>query len=174
MSQKVAIVTGSTSGIGRTTAIALAKEGIKVVIAARRDKEGEETLRLVKESGGEGMFVKTDVSNEDSVIALVEETAKRYGRLDYAFNNAGVVEDPAPFTNKTSSSFDKIMAVNVKGVWLSMKHEIPQMLKNDGGGAIVNTSSVYGIIGNPQLPIYVASKHAILGLTKLLTRPLML
>jgi NAD(P)-dependent dehydrogenase (short-subunit alcohol dehydrogenase family) len=165
--QKVAIVTGSTSGIGRTTAIALAKEGIKVVIAARRDKEGEETLRLVKESGGEGMFVKTDVSNEDSVIVLVQETVKTYGRLDYAFNNAGVVEDPAPFTNKTSSIFDKIMAINVKGVYLSMKHEIPQMLKNGReGGAIVNTSSVYGIIGNPQLPIYVASKHAILGLTK--------
>jgi NAD(P)-dependent dehydrogenase (short-subunit alcohol dehydrogenase family) len=166
MSRKVAIVTGSSSGIGRTTAIALAKEGIKVVVAARREKEGEETLNLVKESGGDGMFVQTDVSNEDSVIALVESTAKRYGRLDYAFNNAGVVEDPAPFTNKTSTSFDKIMAVNVKGVWLSMKHEIPQMLKNDGGGAIVNTSSVYGVIGNPQLPIYVASKHAILGLTK--------
>jgi NAD(P)-dependent dehydrogenase (short-subunit alcohol dehydrogenase family) len=166
MSRKVAIITGSSSGIGRATAISIAKEGIKVVIAARREKEGEETLRIVKESGGDGMFVQTDVSNEDSVIALVESTAKRYGRLDYAFNNAGVVEDPAPFTNKTSSSFDKIMAVNVKGVWLSMKHEIPQMLKNDGGGAIVNNSSVYGVIGNPQLPIYVASKHAILGLTK--------
>jgi NAD(P)-dependent dehydrogenase (short-subunit alcohol dehydrogenase family) len=163
---KVAIVTGASSGIGRTTAVALAKEGIKIVIAARRDKEGEETLRLVKESGGDGIFVKTDVSNEDSVIALVENTVKRYGRLDYAFNNAGVVEDPAPFANKTSSIFDKIMAVNVKGVYLSMKHEIPQMLRNGGGGAIVNTSSTYGIIGNPQLPIYVASKHAILGLTK--------
>ena len=166
MSQKVAIITGSSSGIGRATAISIAKEGIKVVIAARREKEGEETLNLVKESGGDGMFVQTDVSNEDSVIALVEETARRYGRLDYAFNNAGVVEDPAPFTNKTLSSFDKIMAVNVKGVWLSMKHEIPQMLKNGGGGAIVNNSSVFGVIGNPQLPIYVASKHAILGLTK--------
>ena len=165
ISQKVAVVTGSSSGIGRTTALALVKEGIKVAIAARRDKEGEETLRLIKESGGDGIFVNTDVSNEDSVVSLVEETVKRYGRLDYAFNNAGVVEDPAPFTNKTSSIFDKIMAINVKGVYLSMKHEIPQMLKN-GGGAIVNTSSVYGVIGNPQLPIYVASKHAILGLTK--------
>ncbi len=163
--QKVAIVTGSSSGIGRTTAIALAKEGIKVVIAARRDKEGEETLRLVKESGGDGIFVKTDVSNEDSVKGLVEKTDKTYGRLDYAFNNAGVGEEPASFTNKTSDIFDKIMTINVKGVWLSMKHEIPQMLKN-GGGAIVNTSSVHGVIANPQLPIYVASKHAVLGLTK--------
>ena len=107
--QKIAVVTGASSGIGRTASIALAKEGIKVVIAARRDKEGEETLRLVKESGGEGIFVKTDVSNEDSVEALVEKTVKRYGRLDYAFNNAGVVEEPASFTNMTSSIFDKIM-----------------------------------------------------------------
>ena len=163
--QKVAIVTGSSSGIGRSTAIALAKEGINVVVAARRDKEGEETLRLVKESGGDGIFVKTDVSNEDSVKGLVEKTVKTYGRLDYAFNNAGVVEEPASFTNETSDIFDKIMTINVKGVWLSMKHEIPQMLKN-GGGAIVNTSSVHGVIANPQLPIYVASKHAVLGLTK--------
>src|SRR5690242_4479112 len=95
--QKVEIVTGSSSGMGRTTAIALTKEGVKVVIAARRDKEGEETLRLVKDSGGDGIFVKTDVSIEDSVIALMEETVKRYDRLDYAFNNASVVEDPAPF-----------------------------------------------------------------------------
>jgi NAD(P)-dependent dehydrogenase (short-subunit alcohol dehydrogenase family) len=164
--QKVAIVTGSSSGIGRTTAIALAKEGIKVVIAARRDKEGEETLRLVKESSGDGIFVKTDVSNEDSVTALVEKTVKRYGRLDYAFNNAGgVIGEPTSFISNTSSNFDKIMATNAKGVWLSMKYEILQMLKN-GGGAIVNTSSTGGVIGMPQLPIYVASKHAVLGLTK--------
>ena len=114
--------------------------------------------------GGEGIFVKTDVSNEDSIKGLVEKTVKSYGRLNYAFNNTGVAEDPASFTDKTSSIFDKIMATNVKGFWLSMKHEIPQMLRN-GGGAIVNTSSVYGVIGNPQ-PLYVASKHAVLGLTK--------
>ena len=163
--QKVAIVTGASSGIGRTTAISLAKEGIKVVIAARRNEEGEETLRLVKESGGDGIFVKTDVTDENSVKALVEKTIEVYGRLDYAFNNAGTVEVPAPFVNKTSSLFDKVMSVNVKGVWLSMKYEIPQMLKN-GGGAIVNNSSVYGVVGSPQLPIYTASKHAVLGLTK--------
>jgi NAD(P)-dependent dehydrogenase (short-subunit alcohol dehydrogenase family) len=163
--QKIAIVTGASSGIGRTTAVALAKEGIKVSLAARRDKEGEETLRLVKEAGGDGMFVKTDVTNEDDVKSLVEKTVEVYDRLDYAFNNAGTVEDPAPFVNKTSNLFDKVMAVNVKGVWLSLKYEIPQMLKN-GGGAIVNTSSVFGVIGSPQLPIYTASKHAVLGLTK--------
>lgn len=163
--KKVAIVTGASSGIGRVTAVALAKEGIRVSLAARRDKEGEETLRLVEESGGEGIFVRTDVSNEDDVRKLVEKTVEHYGRLDYAFNNAGAVEDPAPFASKTSSIFDKIMNVNVKGTWLSMKYEIPQMLKN-GGGALVNTSSVYGVIANPQLPLYTASKHAILGLTK--------
>ena len=110
--------------------------------------------------GGEGIFVKTDVSNEDSIKGLVEKTVKSYGRLNYAFNNAGVAEHPASFTDKTSSIFDKIMATNVKGVWLSMT----QMLRN-GGVAIANTSSVYGIIANPQ-PLYVASKHAVLGLTK--------
>src|SRR5215469_9402809 len=103
---KIAIVTGASSGIGRTAAIVLAKEGIKIVIAARRDKEGEETLRLIKESGGDGIFVKTDVSNEDSVKALVEKTVKTYGRLDYAFNNAGMVEEPVSFADKTSSIFD--------------------------------------------------------------------
>ncbi|TLY03926.1 MAG: SDR family oxidoreductase [Thaumarchaeota archaeon] len=163
--KKVAIVTGASSGIGRVTAVALAKEGIRVSLAARRDKEGEETLRLLKESGGEGIFVRTDVSNENDVKSLVEETVKTFGRLDYAFNNAGVVEDPAPFASKTSSLFDKIMNVNVKGTWLSMKYEIPQMLKN-GGGALVNNSSVFGVIANPQLPLYTASKHAVLGLTK--------
>ena len=163
--KKVAIVTGASSGIGRVTAVALANEGIRVSLAARRDKEGEETLRLLKESGGEGIFVRTDVSNENDVRLLVEETVKTFGRLDYAFNNAGAVEDPAPFASKTSSLFDKIMNVNVKGTWLSMKYEIPQMLKN-GGGALVNNSSVFGVIANPQLPLYTASKHAVLGLTK--------
>ena len=163
--KKAAIVTGASSGIGRVTAVALAKEGIRVSLAARRDKEGEETLRLLKESGGEGIFVRTDVSNENDVRLLVGETVKTFGKLDYAFNNAGAVEDPAPFASKTSSLFDKIMNVNVKGTWLSMKYEIPQMLKN-GGGALVNNSSVFGVIANPQLPLYTASKHAVLGLTK--------
>ena len=164
--RRVAIVTGGSSGIGRATAIALAKQGVKITVAARRAKEGEETVRLVKEAGSEGVFVKTDVVNEDDVRSLVERSTKSYGRLDYAFNNAGIEEIMTPLTDQKSEIFDQIMNVNVKGVWLSMKYEIPEMIKSGGGGAIVNNSSVAGIMGFPQMPIYIASKHAVLGLTK--------
>jgi NAD(P)-dependent dehydrogenase (short-subunit alcohol dehydrogenase family) len=163
--QKVAIVTGGSSGIGRATAVALAKEGVKIAIAARRAKEGEETVQLVKEAGSEGIFVKTDVSNEDDVRSLVEKSIHTYARLDYAFNNAGIEEMMTPLADQTSDIFDQIMNVNVKGVWLSMKYEIPEMIRT-GGGAIVNMSSVAGVMGFPQNPIYIASKHAVLGLTK--------
>jgi NAD(P)-dependent dehydrogenase (short-subunit alcohol dehydrogenase family) len=164
--RKVAIITGGSSGIGRATAVALAKEeGANVVIAARREKEGNETVQLVKEAGGDGMFVKTDVTKEDDVRALVEKTVKEYGGLDYAVNNAGLVEAQTSLLEETSSVFDQIMNVNVKGVWLCMKHEIPEMIRK-GAGAIVNMASGAGVIGDPQLPIYDASKHAVLGLTK--------
>jgi NAD(P)-dependent dehydrogenase (short-subunit alcohol dehydrogenase family) len=163
--QKVAIVTGGSSGIGRATAIALAKEGAKIVVAARRSKEGDETVQLVKETGSDGIFVKTDVANENDVRALIEKTVKQYNRLDYAFNNAGIEEMTTPLVDQTSEVFDQIMNVNVKGVWLSMKYEIPEMIRT-GGGAIVNTSSGAGVVGYPQQPIYIASKHAVLGLTK--------
>jgi NAD(P)-dependent dehydrogenase (short-subunit alcohol dehydrogenase family) len=163
--QKVAIVTGGSSGIGRATAVALAKEGVKVMIAARRAKEGEETVQLVKDAGSDGIFVKTDVANEDDVRSLVEKSIKTYGKLDYAFNNAGIEETMTPLTDQTSEVFDQVMNVNVKGVWLSMKYEIPEMIRN-GRGSIVNMSSVAGIMGFPQNPIYIASKHAVLGLTK--------
>ena len=110
--------------------------------------------------------MKTDVANEDDVKSLVEKTIKSHiDRLDYAFNNAGIEEIMTPLTDQTSEIFDQIMNINVKGVWLSMKYEIPEMIKN-GGGAIVNNSSVAGIIGFPQMAIYIASKHAVLGLTK--------
>lgn len=163
--QKVAIITGGSSGIGRATAIALAKERVNITVAARRAKEGEETVRLVKEAGSEGIFVKTDVAKEDDVRSLVEKSVKTYGRLDYAFNNAGIEETMTPLVDQTSDIFDQIMNVNVKGVWLCMKYEIPEMIRN-GGGAIVNTSSGAGVVGFPQMPIYIASKHAVLGLTK--------
>jgi NAD(P)-dependent dehydrogenase (short-subunit alcohol dehydrogenase family) len=163
--QKVAIITGGSSGIGRATAVALAKEKVKITVAARRAKEGEETVRLVKEVGSDGTFVKTDVANEDDVRSLVEKTVDTYGRLDYAFNNAGIEEVMTPFLDQTSAKFDQIMNTNVRGVWLSMKYEIPEMIKT-GNGAVVNNSSAAGIMGFPQTPIYVASKHAVLGLTK--------
>ena len=163
--QKVAIVTGASSGIGRATAVALAKQGVKVTVAARRAKEGEETVHLVKEAGSEGTFVKTDVANEDNVKSLIEKTVKMYDRLDYAFNNAAIPEITTPLIEQTSNVFDQIMNVNVKGVWLCMKYEIPEMIRS-GGGAIVNTSSGAGVIGIPQQPVYSASKHAVLGMTK--------
>jgi NAD(P)-dependent dehydrogenase (short-subunit alcohol dehydrogenase family) len=163
--QKAAIITGGSSGIGRAAAVALAKQGVKIAIAARRAKEGEETVRLVKEAGSEGIFVKTDVAKENDVRSLVEKTVKQYNRLDYAFNNAGIEEMTTPLVDQTSEVFDQIMNVNVKGVWLSMKYEIPEMIRT-GGGAIVNTSSGAGVVGYPQQPIYIASKHAVLGLTK--------
>lgn len=163
---KVAIVTGGSSGIGRAAAIAFAREGAKVVVASRRIKEGEETVQLVKKAGSDGFFIKTDVAKAADVRIMVEKTVATYGRLDYAFNNAGVIEQtPGPLVEQSEETFGRIMDINVKGVWLSMKYEIPEMLKR-GGGAIVNMSSVAGVVGFPGLGIYIASKHAVVGLTK--------
>ncbi|MGB7290798.1 MAG: SDR family oxidoreductase [Thermodesulfobacteriota bacterium] len=162
---KVVLVTGGTSGIGRVTAVAFAREGAKIVVSGRREREGQETVDLVKKVGGEATFVKTDVAIEQDVKAMVEKTVATYGHLDYAFNNAGIEQLPTPLVEQGEETFDQIMDINVKGVWLSIKYEIPQMLKN-GGGAIVNTASVAGLIGVPGIPIYIASKHAVLGLTK--------
>jgi NAD(P)-dependent dehydrogenase (short-subunit alcohol dehydrogenase family) len=163
---KVAIVTGGSAGIGRATAVAFAREGAKVVVASRRVEEGEETVRLIRQAGSDGLFIKTDVAQAADVRTMVEKTVATYGRLDYAFNNAGVVEPkPGPLVEQTEEAFDQIVNVNVKGVWLSMKYEIPEMLKH-GGGAIVNMSSVAGMVGFPGVGIYVASKHAVIGLTK--------
>jgi NAD(P)-dependent dehydrogenase (short-subunit alcohol dehydrogenase family) len=162
---KVAMVTGGSSGIGKATAIAFAREGASVVVASRRVEEGEETVRLVKEVGSDGLFVKTDVAKATDVKAMVEQTIRSFGRLDYAFNNAGIEEAPTPLVEETEETFDQLININVKGVWLSMKYQIPQMLKN-GGGAIVNMSSVAGLVGMAGVPIYVASKHAVVGLTK--------
>lgn len=164
-SGKVAVVTGGTSGIGKAAAIALAQAGANVVVAGRRQAEGEETIRQIQAIGGDGFFVVTDVSKEADVQALIEKTMARYGRLDIAFNNAGVDQETTPLPEQTEATYDRIMDINVKGVWLSLKHEIPAMLKN-GGGAIVNTTSGLGLVGAVGVPIYVASKHAVEGLTK--------
>ncbi len=162
---KVALVTGGTSGIGRAAAIAYAKEGAKVVVAGRRAAEGEETVRLVRAQGREALFVPTDVAQEAQVKNLIGRTLEQFGRLDFAFNNAGIEQEPTPFLEQDEETYDRVMDINVKGVWLSMKYEIQAMLKT-GGGSIVNTSSGAGVIGMPDMEIYVASKHAVIGLTK--------
>ena len=163
--EKVVIVTGGGSGIGRATAIAFAKEGAKVAIANRSEQDGWETLRLVKDAGGDGIFVKTDVTSEADVQTLIDTTVNTYGRLDFAFNNAGIEQKPMPLMEQTEAEFEQVINTNLKGVWLCMKYAIPAMLKN-GGGSIVNTSSFAGVNGFATIPIYSASKHAVLGLTK--------
>ncbi|MBL8739289.1 MAG: SDR family oxidoreductase [Planctomycetes bacterium] len=166
MQDKIALVTGGTSGIGRATAIAYARAGAKVVVSGRREKEGKETLALLEKAGGTGLFVRADVAKEADVKNLVDAVLRAYGRLDIAFNNAGIESSVIkPTHEQDDADFDRVFAINVKGVYLSMKHEIPAMLKG-GGGAIVNTSSVAGLIGMPGAGPYVASKHAVIGLTK--------
>ena len=136
-----------------------------MVVAGRRVAEGEETVRLVRSRGREALFVPTDVAQEAQVKNLIGRTLEEFGRLDFAFNNAGVEQTPTPFLEQTMETYDQVMDINVKGVWLSMKYEIPAMLKT-GGGSIVNTSSGLGVIAMPGIEIYVASKHAVIGLTK--------
>jgi NAD(P)-dependent dehydrogenase (short-subunit alcohol dehydrogenase family) len=162
---KVALVTGGTSGIGRATAIAYAQQQAKVVVAGRRVEEGEETVRLIKDAGGEALFVRTDVTQEAEVKAMVDQTIRVFGRLDIAFNNAGTHGEDPSLIEQADAEYDRMMNANVKGVWLSMKYEIAQMLKQ-GGGSIVNTSSILGVIAMPSVPLYTASKYAVVGLTK--------
>jgi NAD(P)-dependent dehydrogenase (short-subunit alcohol dehydrogenase family) len=162
---KVALVTGGGSGIGRATAIAFAREGANVVIGNRNVQRGEETVAMIRKTGGTASFKRTDVLVAAEIAALVDHAAKTYGGLDLAFNNAGVEGDVAPLVDQTEASYNAVMDVNVKGVWLSMKYEIPRMLER-GGGSIVNCSSVAGLIGFPNMSIYMASKHAVIGLTK--------
>lgn len=166
LQDKIALVTGGTSGIGRATAIAFARAGAKVVVSGRREKEGAETLALVQKAGGTGLFVRADVAKEADVKNLIDATLRAYGRLDVAFNNAGIESAVIkPTHEQDDADFDRVFAINVKGVYLSLKHEIAAMLKT-GGGSIVNTSSVAGLIGMPGAGPYVASKHAVIGLTK--------
>lgn len=161
---KVVLVTGGTSGIGKATAIAFAKEGAKVVLSGRREKEGLAVVEEITKSGGTAHFVQADVAKEADVKRLVEATVAKYGRLDVAFNNAGV-EMVGALTEATEADYRKVFDINVWGVVASMKYEIPAMLKT-GGGAIINTSSVGGHIGMANVSLYSATKHAVEGLTK--------
>jgi NAD(P)-dependent dehydrogenase (short-subunit alcohol dehydrogenase family) len=162
---KVALVTGGGSGIGRATALAFAREGAKVVIGNRNVQRGEETVSMIRKAGGTASFQRTDVLVAAEIEALVDHAISKYGGLDLAFNNAGIEGDVAPLVEQAETNYDAVMDVNVKGAWLSMKYEIPRILER-GGGAIVNCASVAGLIGFPGIGIYVASKHAVIGLTK--------
>jgi NAD(P)-dependent dehydrogenase (short-subunit alcohol dehydrogenase family) len=162
---KVAIVTGGSFGIGRAAAVAFALRGAKVIIADLIEDKEHETIKLIKASGGEGIFIQCDVSQNSHVKAMVDKTVETFGRLDFAFNNAGIEGATATTQECTEENWDKTISVNLKGIWLCMKHEIPYMLQQ-GKGAIVNCASVAGLIGFPGLPAYVVSKHGVVGLTK--------
>ena len=161
---KVAIVTGGTGGIGRASAVELAKAGAKVVVTGRREKEGQETVQLIQKAGGTGIFVKVDINLEADIIQMVKKTVDTYGRLDIAFNNAGILAH-GPIAQVTEKEYTQVFDANVKGVLLSMKHEVPAMLKS-GGGSIINMSSIVGLISLSETAIYSASKHAVVGMTK--------
>jgi NAD(P)-dependent dehydrogenase (short-subunit alcohol dehydrogenase family) len=161
---KIVLVTGGTSGIGKVTAIAFANAGAKVVITGRREKEGAEVVAQINNTGGTASFVRADVSKDVDIVKAIDFVLATYGRLDVAFNNAGV-EMLGPLDKVTEEQYRSTFDINVWGVLNSMKHEIPAMLKG-GGGAIVNTSSIAGHIGLAQASIYVATKHAVEGLTK--------
>ncbi|MDY6940655.1 MAG: glucose 1-dehydrogenase [Cyanobacteriota bacterium] len=163
---KVAFITGGSSGIGHATAIAFAEAGAKVAIAARRVRAGSETVREIQTAGGEATFIATDVTKREDIIASIDKTVDLYGRLDYAFNNAGTEGKFAPMTELTEADWEQTISTNLKAVWLCMKYEIKQLLKQDSGGAIVNTSSWLakgGLIGST---IYSASKGGLDGIVR--------
>lgn len=162
---RVALVTGAANGIGRATALAFADSGYKVVVSDIDSQAGHATVALIEAAGGEAVFIRCDVSCDAEVRRLLDETIATYGRLDCAFNNAGIEIEKCKLADGNETVFDAIMSVNVKGVWLCMKYQIAVMLAQ-GGGSIVNTASVAGLIAAPKQSIYSASKHAVIGLTK--------
>ena len=165
LEKKIALMTGAGSGIGRASAKAFAREGATVVVSDIMVEGGKETVEMIKEAGGEAIFIKADVSNVADVEALVTKSVETYGRLDCALNNAGIAGDVAAITDCTAENWLHVINVNLNGVWFCMKYEIPHMLKN-GGGAIVNTSSISGLHGVRNQAAYSASKHGVIGLTK--------
>ncbi|MFB6129861.1 MAG: SDR family oxidoreductase [Salinigranum sp.] len=162
---KVAVVTGGTSGIGRATALEFARRGADVAVAGRREERGEQVVEQIEEAGGEGLYVKTDVTDSQQVERLLDGVVDEFGRLDCAFNNAGDEGIGGPLHEITEDDWDETLDVNLKGIWRSMKYEIPPML-DSGGGAIVNMSSIFGPIGVPEVAAYAAAKMGVVGLTK--------
>ncbi len=163
--QKVAIVTGGATGIGRAAAIAFGREGGKVVVADVNAREGEETVRFIRDAGGDAIFARSDVSSRADWERLVDDALKTYGRIDVLFNNAGIAGASGATADYPEEAFDKVIATNLKGVWLGMKAVIPQMVKQ-GKGAIVNNASILGLVGFASAVAYTASKHAVIGMTK--------
>ena len=162
---KVALITGGSSGIGRAAALMFAAHGARVAIASRRETESLETIRLLESSGGEGLFVQTDICKAAEVERLVAQTVERFGRLDFAFNNAGTEGDVfVPLADYPEETWDQVIDTNLKGVFLSMKYELPHLIESKG--AIVNMSSVAGLSGRGMGAAYTASKHGVIGLTK--------
>jgi NAD(P)-dependent dehydrogenase (short-subunit alcohol dehydrogenase family) len=162
---KAALVTGAGSGIGRAAALAFAREGANVVVSDIIAAGASETLRLIEEAGGKGTFIQGDVSVAADAQAIVRAAEENYGRLDFAFNNAGIEGDQAPTAECTEDNWDRVLTVNLKGIWLCMKYEIPVMLRH-GKGAIVNTASVAGLVGFQNIVAYNASKGGVIQLTK--------
>jgi NAD(P)-dependent dehydrogenase (short-subunit alcohol dehydrogenase family) len=162
---KIALVTGAAGGIGRAAALAFAKEGAKVVVADIQVEGGQQTVAQIQAAGGEALFVQADVRIAAEVEALIQTTVDTYGRLDCAYNNAATEGIPGLTADCTEENFDRVIGTNLKGIWLCLKYEIPVMLKQ-GGGSIVNCSSLTGLIGFPNVAAYTASKHGVLGLTK--------
>lgn len=165
LKNKVAVVTGATSGIGWDTALRLADEGVNLVLAGRRLEKGEELVHLVEKKGVKCSFKQTDITNEEGVEQLFTAIEKKFGQLDFAFNNAGIESEAASAEAFNKSDYQRVMDTNVMGTLLSLKYEIP-LMKKAGGGSIVNTGSIAGLIGLANYSVYVASKHALLGLTK--------
>ena len=164
-SGRVALVIGGTSGIGLATARGFARAGASVTIAARGEDAGRAACASLEASGANVLFVQTDIAEEASVAHAVNRTVERFGRLDFAANIAGAGGDMAPLESASQDVWDSVMAINARGTWIAMRHEIPAMLAS-GGGAIVNMSSIYGLAGKPAHHAYVASKHAIVGMTR--------
>lgn len=162
---KVALVTGAGSGIGRSTALVFAREGARLIAADIDQKGGEETVAAIKRGGGEARFVRCDVTVTSEVQSAIAAAVGAWGRLDCAFNNAGIIGPRARLADLSEEDFDRVLAIDLRAVFVCMKHEIQQMLKQ-GGGAIVNTSSAAGILGSPVLPSYCTAKHGVIGLTK--------
>ena len=162
---KVALVTGAASGIGRAAALEFARQGADVAVADVDSDGGYSTVAMIEDLGRQAIFVKCDVADESSIRLAVAETVQAFGRLDYAFNNAGVEGQTAPTAECTTENWQRVIDVNLRGVWLCMKYELQHMLKQ-GGGIIVNCASIAGVVGFQRSPAYVASKHGIIGLTK--------